>query len=307
MKQWIALFLAITMLLSLTACGLQDDGAQPQSDFGLWFTVNPESDSGDTSAVVWEERQWEKEPSALDLVKALVEEGPLSEELSSPFPEGVWVRGIFVDKSTGVVQVDLSDGYRSLVGFDLTVADYCIALTLCQLPGIDTVRIKVEGELLSARDRQSLQVGDVLLSGIAEEPTTFLTTLYFPRWDGKGLTAEYRQVTRSDGDEAVKIVVTELLRGPVEDSECLPLPEGTQVRKVSIGGGLCYVDLSHDFVRNAPQSEARAALMLYALVNTLCSLGEINQVLIQVGGQPLDSYGGVNTMAPLSANYDLIR
>lgn len=307
MKRCFPLFLAITMLLSLTACGLKGSTVPSQSNYGLWFSVNPELDSGDTSAVAWEDRQWEKEPTALDLVKALVEEGPQSEELCSPFPEGVWVRGIFVDKSTGIVQVDLSGEYRNLVGFDLTVADYCIALTLCQLPGIDTVRIKVEGELLSARDRQSLQVGDVLLSGIAEEPTTFLTTLYFPRWNGKGLTAEYRQVTRSDEDEAVEIVMTELLRGPVEDSECLPLPEGTQVRNISIGGGLCYVDLSHDFLRNAPQSDTQATLMLYSLVNTLCSLGEVNQVLIQVGGQPLDSYGGVDTLAPLSANYDLIR
>jgi germination protein M len=93
--------------------------------------------------------------------------GPTSEELVSPFPEGVTLKNWSVED--GVLKLNLSEQYNSLSGIGLTIADYCITLTMCQLPKINTVIISVEGELISFRDHQTLRVSDVLLSASDEE------------------------------------------------------------------------------------------------------------------------------------------
>ena len=66
------------------------------------------------------------------------------------------------------------------------------------------------------------------------------------------------------------------------------------------------MDLSRSFLTNAPQEEGQAGLTLYALVNSLCALGGVSQVRLLVEGERVESYGGVSTGAPLSANFDLV-
>ncbi|MGN1004266.1 MAG: GerMN domain-containing protein [Oscillospiraceae bacterium] len=301
MKKLLALTLA---LLTLSACGPAAEKNASEGDYGLWFAVERGSGRSDYSAVAREGRQWEREPTLRELVQALLD-GPESDGLYAPFPSGVTIQSIAVEQETQTVRVDLSEQYGGLAGFDLTLADYCIALTLCQLPGVETVKVTVEGKSIPYRDRQELRTGDVLLSGIAEEPDTFLAALYFPSRTGGTLTAEYRQVSRTDGSSPVEIVMAELLRGPTDRAGSLSLPEGTQVRSLSVRDGICQVDLSEEFLRSAPPEEEQAGLTLYALVNSLCALSGVNQVRLLIEGESIDSYGSVSAGVPLSANYDL--
>lgn len=293
-------------LLVLSACAPTAEEAAPEEGYGLWFAVRADSDRRSASVVARETRQWEGDPTALELVEELLKGPEDDDELYSPFPRGVTVRDLTVDEETATIQVDLSEQYGGLAGFNLTVADYCIVLTLCQLPGVDTVKVLVDGESIPYRDRQELRAGDVLLSGIGEEQDAFLATLYFPGRDGEGLVTEYRQVIRSGGS-AADIVVTELLRGPSDEERCLMLPQGVQVRSVTVNNGICQINLSAEFLTCAPKSEEQAGLTLYALVDTLCTLSGVSQVRILVEGERVPSYGGVVTDALLSANFDLVN
>lgn len=305
MRRMLALTLA---LLSLCAC-VPVVVVEPVSgeEYGLWFAVESDSARRDYSAVAREGRRWAQEPSVRELVQALLD-GPESDDLYAPFPGGVTIQSIAVDEESKTARVDLSEQYGGLAGFELTLADYCITLTLCQLPQVETVRVTVEGKTIPYRDRQDLRTGDVLLSGItAEEPDTFLAVLYFPSRTGGALTAEYRQVTRADGSSAVEIVMAELLRGPTDRVGSLSLPEGTQVRSLTVRDGLCQADLSAEFLRNVSAEEEQAGLTLYALVNTLCALSGISQVQLLIEGETVETYGGVSAAAPLSANFDLAK
>lgn len=302
MKKLLALMLPV---LLLSACAPTVEEPVPEEGYGLWFAVREDSDRKDYSAVAREGRQWEQEPTARELVQALLD-GPESEDLYAPFPGGVTIQSIVLTEDSQTVQVDLSEQYGGLVGFDLTVADYCIALTLCQLPQVETVRVTVEGKSIPYRDRQDLRTGDVLLSGITEEPDTFLAALYFPRRTGGTLAAEYRQVTRADGSSPVEIVMAELLRGPTDSAGSLSFPAGTQVRSLTVRDGICQADLSAEFWTNAPQEEEQAGLTLYALVDSLCALSGVSQVRLLIEGETIESYGGVSANVPLSANFDLV-
>lgn len=302
-KRFTAWLVCLAMLLSASACTSGQGPQTAKEDYGLWFAVDEESTRRDLPAIDMEHRVWDETPTAEQLLRALLE-GPRSEHLKTPFPEGVSLRSVFVDKFNRTAQVDLSEQYGGLAGVDLTIADYCITLTLCQMPEINSVRIRVEGQYISYRDRQQMRTGDVLFSGIDEEPKTFLAALYFPNQRGS-LTAEYRQVSRGEESTPARIVLEELQRGSSTGLVERALPMGTQILSLEVEQGVCRVDLSREFLLNKPRVEKEGGLMVYALVNTLCALAGINQVQILVEGQKVDSYGGVSTSGPISANYDL--
>lgn len=302
MRRTLALGTALLTLLS--GCAKQQPETAEGAQYSLWFAAADGVD-WDASTVVAEEiRTWPAEPTAMELLLTLLR-GPTEEGLVSPFPTGASVRSTILGED-GVLLVDLTEQYGDLTGVDLTVADSCIALTLCQLPSVEAVRVTVEGETIPYRNRQVLGSGDVLLSGAEEEPEDYFTVLYFPRRDGLGLTAEYRSVARQQGAKQASVLVEELLQGPRFENGGQSLPEGIQARRVSVEGSVCRLDLSADFTANVPQNESQAVLVLYALVNTLCTLSEVERVQILVEGEAVPIYGGISLEAPLEANLDLI-
>ena len=303
-KKCISLVLALLCLAGCTP--VAGENGQPAGEYGLWYAVDEGRESAERSAVVeFEPRPWEELPSLQVLMDNLLA-GPASSGLVSPFPAGVRTLDLHSDAATGTVYVNLSEQYGSLSGFDLTVADYCIVMTLCQTSWVHNVRILVEGEPIPYRNRQNMRDTDLLLSGVGERTETVLTALYFPDRDNLGLNVEYRQAERSS-DNAAEIVMTELLRGPVGIDADRALPKGTQVLGLSVSGTVCQVDLSAEFVDNAPQSGLGPTTTLYALVNTLCALGGISQVRVLVEGTPLQSYHGMAVPNPISADFDLVK
>ena len=104
-------------------------------------------------------------PEAEALITALLS-GPTEKGLLSPFPKGVTLHSWAMQED--ILHVNLSEEYGSLPGMDLTLADYAIALTLCQLDGVEGVTITVENDPIPFRYRQILQPRDILLTDLPE-------------------------------------------------------------------------------------------------------------------------------------------
>lgn len=302
MKRVLTLFLA---LLTLCACTPAREEPESENSYGLWFAVRRNSGRTEPFSVAREARTWDGEPTARQLMDALLK-GPNEEENYNPFPNGASVRGMVFDPESATIRLDMSEQYGGLAGYDLTVADSCIALTLCQLPGVERVEVLVAGEPIPYRDRQQIGQGDLLLSGAGEQPDTFLVTLYFPNRTGSGLIAEYRKVERN-GQQAAEILLEELLCGPRDQENCAALPAGTRVLGMTIENGTCRLDLSREFLRGEQQETEHSRAELYAVVNSLCALNEISRVRIQVEGESPENYAGVSLKNPLTADYDLVH
>ena len=96
------------------------------------------------------------EGSGGDPIPALVDallSPPETQGLTSPFPEGVRLLSWEVEE--GRLHLDLSEQYGGLSGVDLTVADACLTLTLCQVEGVESVYVTVEGREIPYRRVQS--------------------------------------------------------------------------------------------------------------------------------------------------------
>lgn len=152
MRRLLSLLLAAVLLL-LPAC------ADPEADEGLllYFPTDSyfEGSALGSQPVTLPEGQ---APEAA-LLRALLA-GPTQEGLRSPFPAGVTLRSWHI--SDGILLVNLSEQYGGLSGISLTLADYSITLTLCQLEHIDGVSITVENDPIPFRYRQTLTAADLI-------------------------------------------------------------------------------------------------------------------------------------------------
>ena len=85
-----------------------------------------------------------------------------------PFPEGVRLLSWEVEE--GRLHLDLSEQYGGLSGVDLTVADACLTLTLCQVEGVESVYVTVEGREIPYRRVQQLGPDGLLLTDGTDVP-----------------------------------------------------------------------------------------------------------------------------------------
>ena len=115
--------LALCILLFLTACR-----ASPGPEEGVKLYFASTRDSG-ASLVALPYQGEEASPSVDALLSALLAGPPENENASSPFPRGLSVLSWEL-RADGVLSLDLSEHYSGLSDVSLTLADYCIVLTL---------------------------------------------------------------------------------------------------------------------------------------------------------------------------------
>ena len=148
MRQGVFLLLAAAALLALcAACGhepeegspyllyfLEQDSACHGSALGSEPYQPPESQTGPSEG--------QDAPNPGDLLQALVE---------------------WDDEHPGNLRVRMSEQYGGLTDISLTLADYCIVLTLGQLEGVETVEITSQGHWASYRSHQQMAAGEAVL------------------------------------------------------------------------------------------------------------------------------------------------
>ena len=137
MKRIVAILcLMLTLLSGCAAPKSREEG------YVLYFTRNSLTSYGRAIAA----QPWEGTgtPMNEELMQALLS-GPTEEGLTSPFPKGLNVKSMEVDESGTMILLTLSDHYSGLTDMAQTLADACIVMTLCQLPGIEAVEISTDG------------------------------------------------------------------------------------------------------------------------------------------------------------------
>lgn len=275
----------------------------PQRTGLLWFAVKESEDHITPAALGCEDYYGALDAGAL--LDALMD-GPRDPLLESPF-QGAHVLSWELNQE-GTMTVDLSEEYGGLSGVDLTLADYCITLTLSQLPGVEQVRTLVDGEELPYRSKQVFNTEDVIFSGTEEEPVEVDVTLYFPRQDGAGLGSEGRTLTLTEDMPVAQGALEALLQGPEDTALRAAVTHELTVLAVRLdeSSGICYMNFSIQWWDCVPEDLWEQRLMLFSIVNTLCSMDKVTQVQLLVDGAALDTLGGLNISGPVAPDWTLV-
>ena len=290
MKKRIVFFAAALLLLALlTACRPQ--GAAGEDGLRLWFAVPGDRQSREVTAALGSV-PYTGTQSVPALLTALLSGPPPDIELVSLIPPGTEIVSWSVESRTA--HVGLSADYARLSGIDRTIADYCVTLTLCQLPGVDRVELSAGGE-----SGRLLRTGDVIFSGAEEEPVDVPASLYFRRAGSPSLTFELRVFRLTEEETPARAVLEALAAGPQDEGLVGLLPQELTVRAIWVDDGVCYADLSDALLAAAPDSPEEQELVISSIVDTLCSMDKVDQVQLRVEGEPLTAYGGLDLSGPL--------
>lgn len=291
----IGLILALIILSCCEADQEETDGPV------LWFAGDVSNWNEASGAV--ESTPYTGELEVEPLLAALLA-GPGRESgLKSPFPAGTAL--LDWSLSDGLLSLDLSEPYGTLEGLDLTLADYCLTLTLTQIERVERLAVTVEGKPLKGCYWDQMDASQALLSGAEERPVEVSADLYFPRAAGRGLGVESRTFQIAEGDVLAEQVMLALLNGPEDQELSTAIPEGTDLRSMRLEDGVCYVDLSQELLDGLPQSEELQTLLIYSIVDTLGNLTTVDSVCLQVEGETLSRLGEVELPPALEPDFGL--
>lgn len=170
-----------------------------------------------------------------------------------------------------------------------------VVKTFLQVPGISAVRFTVENQDLT--DSKGESVGEMTADTFAEfsgnEPDAYCSTtftLYFTDKDGQNLVKEQRTVRYRRSIPKERIVLEQLMKGPMEKGHYPTIPENTEILDVTIADRICYV--AFDRVFSSYALDVSEKIPVYSVVNTLLDALEADKVHITVGASDkLDIFG----------------
>ena len=288
-RGWIAAGLA---LLALAACASpappEEQGARTPI---YYLAAEDASRGGDRIRACYETLGLGQDATVRDEAAAVVSrllEGPTDRELESPLPAGVELLSLEVRDRTAYV--DLSGSFNQLAGVELSMADYCLTLSLTALDGIGAVRITAQGRPVSQQPKQVFYERDVLLSTMDDVLQTVEVTLYFQD-SGGTLTGERRTLTLYEGQTLAESLMAALLEGPASRELSPTLPENFTVNYVRIENGICYVSLPAASLALLPEDEQAQRTILWSLAESLYSIAAVDELRLLADGEELAYFG----------------
>ena len=235
-----------------------------------------------------------------DIVISVLEElklGPRDEALVGIIPEEVEFKSVNIDKN--VITVDVSSEYNDLSYGEELMVRAAIVNTLSGLDFIDYVRITVEGFEIKNSEGEPIGLMSsedyITTPSISPEPKNYKTVkLYFANKDATAFNIEERQIEVNPNEPLEKYIIEELIKGPKVEGNYVTVPSETKLRsiKTETTDGICYVDLSSDFVTKHTGGSTGEWFTIYSIVNSLTELENIKKVQFLIEGEKQQNFKG---------------
>lgn len=129
--------------------------------------------------------------------------------------------------------------------------------------------------------------------------------LYFKNIETNSLIAEARCIdVKNLYNDPYTYLINLLISGPESEKLESAIPEGTKVNTCTLKGNTVYVDLSKEFIENAPAGIEEESMAIYSIVNTLTELNEVTEVKILINGEENQTFKdkAITLQAPFTKN-----
>lgn len=232
-------------------------------------------------------------------------------------------RGVADGKNVRVMDKSVTwnisvDGARLLVDFSqdfLTqdsarnlLATYAVVKSLCQIDGIMAVKVTVEGGEIIAPDNSLigyLTDKDINLESDSHTSENRTIKLYFADKTDGMLKAELRTVKVTDTVPIEQYIVSELIKGPTDTALEAVITSDTKILSVESTDGTAYINMSQSFIDKNSGSAEKENRAVYAIVNSVCELPEINSVQFLIDGKKTSGFQNVDLSGILYSRNDM--
>ena len=227
-------------------------------------------------------------------------DGQKMEGYTLTVPKEIEFQGVTVEDGTATV--DLNTAYYNMSSADSVILRSSIVWSLTSLEEIQSVCftvnkkevMKKDGTPLGVLNRDNMLI-DAEISAINTEYAVL--RLYFSNEDGTDLVKEERIIEINANKAREWTILEQLISGPIESDKKPTLSSDLVIRDVTTADGICYVNLSQEFVTK----NNNGYMAIYSMVNSLCTLSHIDKVQFLVEGKKLDMLGNIDLSQPLEA------
>lgn len=283
MKKRIMLICMAIVLCFNAGCGRKEEKVPENAiSYDLYFLNNEETK-------VFSREIYVEEGDTASQLSALIEAmRTKQEDLSEQAPLDYDFSVLNVSLDGEQVIMNLDEKYLQLKPTTAVLIRAAVVRTLTQVEGVTCVSFQIAGTPLTDSMGNPLGVltADMFIDNAGTEINAYETTtltLYFANEEGTMLISEKREVEYHSNISLEKIVMEQLLLGPQKSGSYPVMNPQTNVISVSVKDGICYLNLSRDFLTQVYNVTADATI--YAIINSLVELANVNKVQILVEGE----------------------
>ena len=185
-----------------------------------------------------------------------------------------------------------------------------IVKTVCQLDTIKAVEFYVGTQpLLTSGGKPvgMLKAEDFIDS--TGENTEFYqeakVAVYFANVTGDALVESNLKITYDGTLSTERLILEQLMEGPVLEDTQAVIPKGTVLNKVTIRDGICYVDFNEKFMEKRENITAEVAV--YSIVNSLTELSNVYKVQFLINGEIRKSYQNLDFSSTFERNLEIVE
>ncbi len=245
-----------------------------------------------------------KEEKAESLIMQLIN---APEGKTSPICDGAKLNYVKIEDE--IATVDFSKEFTDVDNPIYTLSAAALAKTLCSLDFISGVNILVEGSPALGIDGTPIGIimqSDVMGNVGSAEGTKTTVSLYFGDEMGDGLISERREIKVPASSTVEKAIVEELVKGPHNAGGISVIPAGVKILSVETKNGVCFVNLSKEFVDKFTGGSAGEILTVYSIVNSLTELDTVSSVQFLIEGEKRESLSHMAINEPIARNKTVI-
>ena len=220
-----------------------------------------------------------------------LQEDSVDGELKSAIPDNVFLLNYTLEN--GQLSLSFAQPYLEMSKPYEILCRSAVVRTLCQIPEVEYVSVLVGDKPLL--DSNETPIGPLneesFVENAGNEINTYTMTtlqLYFANEKGDRLVGERVEVHYSSNMSVEKLVVEQLIKGPITEKAYPAIPPETKIVSVSTKDGICYVNLDKGFLGQG--YDVLEMVPVYSIVNSLTELPGISKVQILINGETNITY-----------------
>ena len=127
-----------------------------------------------------------------------------------------------------------------------------------------------------------------------EQARQTIVSLYFPNKETKNLNPEARLVNITElVNQPYEKLINLLIEGPKNSKLEKIVPKGTKILRVFLDNDCLVLDLTKDFLNYDMEQENCKDNLIYAIVNTMTELTEVNKVKFLIEGEENEQFNEI--------------
>lgn len=303
MRKIIWLISLMICLLGLAGCSMSKN--EEADTMSIYYISNSETKTETHEYVM---RAAEEGTQVKELLTALAT-APLKKEYKAPLAMGFDVLGYTLED--GKLLINMDEKYKELSTTRELLVRAAVVRTMVQLPGVNFVAFRVNGEQLfdSLGQLVGWMNGDTFVDNEGDEINAYAEVrlkLYFANEAGTGLIATYRTREYNTNISLEKIILEELIKGPNAEGVYPTINPDTRVASVAVKDGICYVNLDETFLTQI--YNVTPEVTIYSIVNSLVEQTGVYKVQISVNGDSSGTYREKYSLTTyFERNLDLVK